>query len=56
MVLVGGILETIYLPFRHELIVLAVTLGRSISILLSPVFMSIIEVPNINLFIPILFH
>ncbi len=48
MVLVGGILETIYLPYPPELIVLAVTLGSSISILLSPVLMPIIVLSGTN--------
>ena len=48
MVLVGGILETIYLPYPPELIVLAVTLGSSISILLSPLLMPIIMLSGAN--------
>ncbi|MFC4023517.1 hypothetical protein ACFOUV_06745 [Oceanobacillus longus] len=48
MVLVAGILETIYLPYPPELIVLAVTLGSSISILLSPVLMPIIILSGAN--------
>ncbi|WP_249870399.1 hypothetical protein [Oceanobacillus saliphilus] len=48
MVLVAGILESIYLPYPPELIVLAVTLGSSISILLSPVLMPIIVLSGEN--------
>ncbi|WP_010647932.1 hypothetical protein [Oceanobacillus massiliensis] len=48
MVLVAGILESIYLPYPPELIVLAVTLGSSISILLSPMIMPIIMLSGEN--------
>ncbi|WP_067726114.1 hypothetical protein [Oceanobacillus damuensis] len=48
MVLVAGILESIYLPYPPELIVLTVTLGSSISILLSPVLMPIIVLSGAN--------
>ncbi|MFD1451217.1 MULTISPECIES: hypothetical protein [Oceanobacillus] len=48
MVLVAGILQSIHLPYPPELIVLAVTLGSSISILLSPVIMPIIVLSGSN--------
>lgn len=48
MVLVAGILQSIYLPYPAELIVLAITLGSSISILLSPVIMPIIVLSGEN--------
>lgn len=48
MVLVAGILEAIHLPYAPELIVLAITLGSSISILLSPVIMPIIVLSSGN--------
>ncbi|WP_152655347.1 hypothetical protein [Oceanobacillus sp. CFH 90083] len=48
MVLVAGILQTIHLPYPPELIVLAVTLGSSISILLSPLIMPIIVLSDSN--------
>ncbi|MFD1385621.1 hypothetical protein ACFQ4Z_02320 [Oceanobacillus oncorhynchi subsp. oncorhynchi] len=48
MVLVAGILQTIHLPYPPELIVLSVTLGSSISILLSPVIMPIIVLSGSN--------
>ncbi|MFD1848815.1 hypothetical protein [Oceanobacillus bengalensis] len=48
MVLVGGILETINLPYPAELIVLAVTSGSTISILLSPLIMPVIILSSMN--------
>ncbi|MFD1334323.1 hypothetical protein ACFQ4N_01860 [Oceanobacillus iheyensis] len=48
MVLVAGILQSIHLPYPPELIVLAVTLGSSISIMLSPVIMPIIILSGSN--------
>ncbi|RHW30763.1 hypothetical protein [Oceanobacillus profundus] len=48
MVLVAGILQSIHLPYPPELIVLAITLGSSISILLSPVIMPIIMLSGQN--------
>lgn len=48
MVLVGGILETIHLPYPPELIVLAVTSGSAISILLSPLIMPVIMLSGMN--------
>ncbi|MFD1414279.1 hypothetical protein [Oceanobacillus jeddahense] len=48
MVLVAGILQSIQLPYAPELIVLAVTLGSSLSILLSPVIMPLIVLSDSN--------
>lgn len=46
MVLVGGILESIDLPYPPELVVLAITSGSSISILLSPLIMPLIIISS----------
>lgn len=48
MVLVGGILENLNLPYPPELIVLAISSGSAISILLSPMIMPIIVLSNLN--------
>jgi hypothetical protein len=48
MVLVGGILESLNLPYQPELIVLAVSSGSAISILLSPMIMPIIVLSSVN--------
>ncbi|WP_164215795.1 hypothetical protein [Virgibacillus sp. YIM 98842] len=48
LVLVGGILGSIHLPYEPELIVLAVTSGSAISILLSPLIMPIITLSGSN--------
>ncbi|MFC3041825.1 hypothetical protein ACFOGI_16440 [Virgibacillus xinjiangensis] len=48
MVLVGGILESIHLPYPPELIVLAITTGSAISILLSPLIMPLIILSGAN--------
>src|SRR5699024_5888894 len=48
MVLLGGILESIQLPYPPELIVVAITLGSAISILLSPLIMPIIALSGVN--------
>jgi len=48
LVLVGGILGSIHLPYPPELIVLAVTSGSAISILLSPLIMPIITLSGSN--------
>lgn len=48
MVLVGGILETLKLPYPPELIVIAISSGSAISILLSPMIMPIIVLSNVN--------
>src|SRR5699024_3949548 len=48
MVLLGGILESIQLPYPPELIVVAITLGSPISILLAPLIMQIIAYSGVN--------
>lgn len=48
MVLVAGILESIYLPYPPELVVLAITSGSAISILLSPLIMPLIVLSGAN--------
>lgn len=48
MVLVGGILENLDLPYPPELIVLSVSSGSAISILLSPMIMPIIVLSGAN--------
>lgn len=48
MVLVGGILSGLDLPYPPEVIVLAVTSGSAISILLSPLIMPIITLSSVN--------
>ena len=48
MVLVGGILGNLDLPYPSELIVLAVTSGSALSILLSPIIMPIIVLSASN--------
>ncbi|MFC2949700.1 hypothetical protein [Virgibacillus sediminis] len=48
MVLVGGILESIHLPYPPELIVLSITTGSAISILLSPLIMPLIILSGAN--------
>ncbi|WP_188454250.1 hypothetical protein [Virgibacillus oceani] len=48
MVLVGGILGSLDLPYQPELIVLTVTSGSAISILLSPLIMPIIALSGVN--------
>jgi hypothetical protein len=48
LVLVGGILGSIHLPYAPELIVLTVTSGSAISILLSPLIMPIITLTGSN--------
>lgn len=48
MVLVGGILESLDLPYPPELIVLTVSSGSAISILLSPMIMPIIVLSSAN--------
>ncbi|GAB3062551.1 hypothetical protein [Virgibacillus ainsalahensis] len=48
MVLVGGILQSIHLPYPPELIVLAITSGSAISILLSPLIMPLIVLSGEN--------
>ncbi|WP_099159755.1 hypothetical protein [Virgibacillus ndiopensis] len=48
MVLVGGILGSLELPYPPELIVLTVTSGSAISILLSPLIMPIIALSGVN--------
>ncbi|KAB8127457.1 hypothetical protein F9U64_17575 [Gracilibacillus oryzae] len=48
MVLVGGILETIKLPYPPELVVLAITSGSAISIMLSPLIMPVIALSSVN--------
>ncbi|GAB3794405.1 hypothetical protein [Virgibacillus kimchii] len=48
LVLVGGILGSIHLPYPPELIVLAVTSGSAISILLSPLIMPVITLSGSN--------
>lgn len=48
MVLVGGILGSIQLPYPPELIVLAITSGSAISILLSPLIMPLIIMSSEN--------
>ena len=48
MVLVGGILETVHLPYPPELTVLAITSGSAISILLSPLIMPVIIISSAN--------
>ncbi|WP_100012816.1 hypothetical protein [Lentibacillus sediminis] len=48
MVLVGGILGSLDLPYPPELIVLAVTSGSAISILLSPLIMPVIVLSGAN--------
>lgn len=42
MVLVGGILQSLHLPYPPEIIVLSITSGSSISVLLSPLIIPII--------------
>src|SRR5699024_11197335 len=53
MVLVGGIFESISLPYSPELIVLAITSGNAISIMLSPLIMPVIILSSINGLSPI---
>ncbi|MCF3944360.1 hypothetical protein [Oceanobacillus alkalisoli] len=48
MVLVGGILGSLQLPYPPEIIVLAVTSGSAISILLSPLIMPVITLSGAN--------
>ncbi|WP_370459694.1 hypothetical protein [Oceanobacillus sp. AG] len=48
MVLVGGILGNLDLPYPPEIIVLAVTSGSAISILLSPLIMPVITLNGAN--------
>lgn len=48
MVLLGGILQAIELPYPPELIVLTITLGSAISILLSPLIMPVIVLSGVN--------
>ncbi|WP_163536991.1 hypothetical protein [Gracilibacillus sp. YIM 98692] len=48
MVLVGGILQSIQLPYPPELIVLAISSGSAISILLSPLIMPLIALSSVN--------
>jgi hypothetical protein len=53
MVLVGGILETVHLPYPPELTVLAITSGSAISILLSPLIMPVIIISSANKLSPL---
>lgn len=48
MVLVGGILGNLELPYPPEIIVLTVTSGSAISILLSPLIMPVISLSGVN--------
>ncbi|RDW17532.1 hypothetical protein CWR48_13480 [Oceanobacillus arenosus] len=48
MALVGGILGSLNLPYPPEIIVLTVTSGSAISILLSPLIMSVITLSGAN--------
>ncbi|WP_077213515.1 hypothetical protein [Bacillus dakarensis] len=48
LVLVGGILANLNLPYPPELVVLAVTSGSTISILLSPMIMPLIVLSSAN--------
>jgi hypothetical protein len=48
VVLVGGILQNLHLPYAPELIVLTVTSGSALSILLSPLLMPVIVLSNAN--------
>lgn len=48
MVLVGGILQSIHLPYPPELIVLTLTLGSAISMIISPLVIPIIVLSGSN--------
>jgi hypothetical protein len=48
MVLVGGILQHVHLPYPPELIVLSLTLGSAITIMLSPLIMPLIVLSASN--------
>lgn len=48
MVLVGGILEGLPLPYPPEIIVLTITSGSAVSILLSPIIMPVITLSGAN--------
>lgn len=48
MVLIAGIVKSIHLPYPPELIVLAMTLGSSLSILISPLVIPVLFLSSVN--------
>lgn len=48
MVLIAGIVKSIHLPYPPELIVLAMTLGSSLSVLISPLVIPVLFLSSVN--------
>lgn len=53
MVLIAGIVKSIHLPYPPEIIVLALTLGSSLSLMFSPVVIPVLVLSSVNGLSPI---